>query len=87
MTGLSRSALARRLGISPQRLSALLSEKAPITADLAIRLGALFGHGARYWLGLQMQHDIWLTEQPVTHTIKPLEPDRLRRKHLRTSRT
>jgi antitoxin HigA-1 len=73
MTGLTRTALAKRLGITPQRLSALLSEKAPITADLAMRLGTLFGHGARYWLGLQMQHDIWLTEQPATFTIKPLD--------------
>lgn len=73
MAGLSRTALAKRLRITPQRLTNLLREKTPVTADLAMRLGTLFGHGARYWLGLQMQHDIWLTEQPVSYTIKPLE--------------
>lgn len=73
LTGLSRAALAKRLGVTPQRLTGVLTEKSPITADLAMRLGALLGHGARYWLGLQMQHDVWLTEQPPTYVIKPLE--------------
>ena len=73
MVGLSRTATAKRLGITPQRLSALLCEKRPMTADLAVRLGTFFGQGARYWLGLQMQHDIWLTGQPATYAIQPLD--------------
>lgn len=73
LTGLSRTALAKRLKISARVLTSLLAEKTPVTADLAIRLNALLGHGTRYWLGLQMQHDIWLTEQPVAFSIKPLD--------------
>ncbi|MEQ1696465.1 MAG: HigA family addiction module antitoxin [Hyphomicrobiaceae bacterium] len=72
-TGLSKSALAKRLAITPQRLTSLLTEKTAVNADLAMRLGTLLGHGARYWLGLQMQYDIWLTQQPATFSIKPLE--------------
>jgi antitoxin HigA-1 len=71
--GLSRSALAKRLGVTTRKLSTFLSEQSPVTADLAMRLGAFFGQGARYWLGLQMQHDMWLTAQPVTYAIKPLD--------------
>lgn len=71
--GLSRTALAKRLGISTTRLSNLLAERAPMTADLAMRLGMLLGHGARYWLGLQMQHDIWMTTQPAHFAIRPLD--------------
>ena len=72
-SGLSKTGLAKRIGIGPRRLNKLLTEQTPITADLAIRLGALFGHGPRYWLGLQMQFDLWLTDQPTTSSIKPLQ--------------
>jgi antitoxin HigA-1 len=70
---LSRAALAKRLGVTPRRLANLLSERTPITVDLAIRLGTVLGHGARYWLGLQLQYDLWLAGQPCTLRVKPLE--------------
>jgi antitoxin HigA-1 len=73
LIGLSRTGLAKRLGISARTLTSVLAEKAPVTADLAMRLDALLGYGARYWLGLQMQHDIWLTQQPAKFAITPLE--------------
>jgi addiction module HigA family antidote len=69
---LTRTALAKRLGITPRRLANLLAERTPVTADLATRLGTVLGHGARYWLGLQMQHDIWLTQQPSQLRLKPI---------------
>ena len=69
----SRTALARRLGISPRKLSQLLAEKIPVSVDLALRLGTVIGYGPRYWLGLQMHHDVWLAEQPVALKIKPLQ--------------
>ena len=84
---LSRAAVARRLGISHQKLTAVLNEKAPVTADLAMRLGALLGHGARYWLGLQMQYDLWLIDQPPTFKVQALvvvkRPARRTPPHLR----
>ncbi len=73
LTGLTRTALAKRLGVSPRRLSNVLAERTSINADLAMRLGAVLGHGARYWLGLQMQYDIWVTEQPANFTVKPIQ--------------
>ena len=69
---ISRTALARSLGISGHKLRNLLTEQCPITVDLALRLGTVLGHGARYWLGLQMQYDIWLARQPTAITLKPL---------------
>lgn len=71
--GLSRTALAKRLGVTTRQLSAFLAEQTPVTADLAKRLGVFFGQEARYWLGLQMQHDMWVTAQPLTCTIRPLD--------------
>lgn len=56
---ITRKDLAKHLGISTRRLSDLLHERCEISLDLAMRLGAAFGQGAHYWLGLQMQHNLW----------------------------
>jgi addiction module HigA family antidote len=69
---MSRAALARHLGISIGRLSSLLAEGRPVTLDLAVRLGAALGHGSRYWLGLQVQHDIWRAEQAMPASVTPV---------------
>ena len=70
--GMSRARFARHIGIPVRRLAALLAEKAPVTLDLALRLSAAFGHGTRYWLGLQVQHDIWCSEQGALVAVKPV---------------
>ena len=57
--GLSRAALASHLGISRRALADLLGERKPVTLDLAVRLGQAFNNGTRFWLALQMQHDLW----------------------------
>jgi plasmid maintenance system antidote protein VapI len=30
--------------------------------EMAQRLGRAFGNGARFWLALQLQHDLWHAE-------------------------
>jgi antitoxin HigA-1 len=70
--GLTCAALARRLGVSHRRLANLLKGRVPVSVDMAARLGAVLGHGGRYWLGLQMQHDVWLVDQPLSFAPKPL---------------
>jgi antitoxin HigA-1 len=61
--GLDRTEFARRLDVRPARLADLISERRPISLDMARRLGKAFGNGARYWLALQMQYDVWTAEQ------------------------
>lgn len=58
----NRAELARKLGIKPQTLAELLAERVPVTLEIAQRLGASIGFGTRYWLGLQIQHDLWRAE-------------------------
>lgn len=77
--GLSRVKIARALGIGTRKLTSLLAERTPITLDLAMRLGTVLGHGTRYWLSLQMQHDLWHAAQPVTLKLTPVEWTRTRR--------
>jgi addiction module HigA family antidote len=50
--------LARRLGYTAKHISQVLHDKAPISADMALRLEFVLEHPARYWLSLQCQYDL-----------------------------
>ena len=69
---LSRSALARHLGISRYALANVMMERAPITLDLAQRLGSALGSGAQFWLGLQTRFDLWHARLEPATPLKPL---------------
>lgn len=59
---MSAAQFARHLGVSRQAVSQLLQEKRGVSTDMAIRLGAALGNGARFWLALQMNYDLWMAE-------------------------
>lgn len=61
--GMTITELARRLGVTRTTLSELVHEKRDVSLDMAQRLGQAFGNGARFWLALQMQRDIWVAER------------------------
>lgn len=69
---LSRTELAKRLGVRLSQLSDVLNQRRPVSLDMARRLGKAFGNGARYWLALQMQHDVWNAERVDTMDVKPI---------------
>ena len=69
---MSRAKLAERLGVSKQTISKLLREEASVSTDMAIRLGAAFQNGARFWLALQMQHDLWIAERDNKTKVEPI---------------
>jgi addiction module HigA family antidote len=58
--GLSSYRLAKELHVSAPRINDLVRGKRSITADTAMRLGTYFGTSTELWLGLQMDHDIWV---------------------------
>ena len=64
--------LAKHLGVSRVALSELVNERRGVSLEMAQRLGKAFGNGARFWLALQMQHDIWHAEQSTKIAVKPL---------------
>ena len=63
--GVSKTELARSLGISRQTLYDILNERQPVTAEMAIRFGKLFGNGARFWVNMQRTFDLAIAEQNV----------------------
>jgi addiction module HigA family antidote len=50
--------LSKDIGIPQTRLSAILNGRRRITADTALRLSKYFGNSAKFWLGLQDDHDL-----------------------------
>jgi addiction module HigA family antidote len=56
--GRSRTELARLLGVSRQTLHAIMTERAPVTPEMALRLGKLCGNGPDLWLNLQARYDL-----------------------------
>ena len=62
---MSKTAVAEALGISRQTLYDILNEKQPVTAEIAVRFGKLFGNGVRFWVNLQRSHDLAIAERMV----------------------
>lgn len=56
--GLSQAALARAIGISPNRIAEIVSDRRRITADTALRLALYFGNSPEFWLNLQTRWDL-----------------------------
>ena len=63
--GVSKTAVAAALGISRQTLYDILNEKQPVTAEMAVRFGKLFGNGPGFWSNLQRNYDLARAERTV----------------------
>jgi antitoxin HigA-1 len=60
--GLSQSQLALDISVHPRRINEIVLGKRSITADTALRLARYFGVTPQFWLGLQMDYDLDVTE-------------------------
>jgi len=77
--GVTQTELAVRLGISFPRLNEIIHAKRAVTPDTALRLARVLGMSADFWLGLQLDWDLW-------HAMKGSKaPEIARLQPLRTS--
>ena len=63
--GLTVTEAAKALGVTRKTFSALLNRRAGISPEMALRLSKVFGRSAEGWLKLQLQYDLWQTQQRV----------------------
>ncbi|MBO0763010.1 MAG: HigA family addiction module antidote protein [Hyphomicrobiaceae bacterium] len=70
--GMTITDLAEHLGVTRTTLSELVHEKRAVSLDMAQRLGQAFGNGARFWMALQMQFDLWHNERENRVTVERL---------------
>ena len=64
---------ADKLGISRQQLHNLLSEKAGVSSEMALRLGKFCGNGPDLWLSMQQAYDLWQARKEVGREIDRIE--------------
>jgi addiction module HigA family antidote len=61
--------VAQALGVTRQHLHRILAEKAPVSPEMALRLGKFCGNGPGLWLRMQQTYDLWHTERAMRKEI------------------
>jgi addiction module HigA family antidote len=61
----TKTGIAGLLGISRQQLYDILTEKKPVSPQIAVRIGKLFGGSSESWLRMQAAYDAWHAERTV----------------------
>ena len=57
--GITQSEFASRLGVSFPRLNEIVKGRRGVTPDTALRMARVLGTTAEFWLGLQLDWDLW----------------------------
>jgi addiction module HigA family antidote len=68
--GLSQNQLALSMGVSPRRINEIVLGKRRITANTALRLARYFSMSPQFWLGLQMDYDLDVTEDEIAERLQ-----------------
>ncbi len=63
--GLTVAGMAEALGVSRQTVNELLRERRALSPEMALRLSALFGNSAEFWLNAQRAVDLWDASQEL----------------------
>lgn len=63
---------AKELGVSRQLLHRILAEKAPVTLEMALRLGKFCGNGSELWIGMQLDFDLWRAERKMAAELRKI---------------
>ncbi len=56
----TKSAFALKIGMYPSHLGEIVNGKRSITANVALKLEKELGISAEFWLGLQMDYDLFI---------------------------
>ena len=83
--GMSASELARKLGVPPNRVTAILNGQRGITGDTALRLAHFFGTTAQFWLNLQTLYELRVAERNAGKAIRALPA--LKRRQSRSTKS
>jgi len=82
--GVSQVDFAERLGVSFPRLNEIIKRRRGVTPDTALRLGRVLGMSADFWLGLQLDWDLWHAIQSANYLkIQRLKPFMLSRRSMK----
>ena len=63
---------AKALGVTPYRVSQIMNRRAPVTAEMAMRIGRAFRQSAEFWMRLQLLYDLEVARATVD--VSGIEP-------------
>jgi addiction module HigA family antidote len=73
--GITQTEFAVRLGVSFPRLNEIIRGRRSVTPDTALRLERVLSMPADFWLGLQLDWDLWhAMRSPSMAEIERLQP-------------
>ncbi len=84
--GMSITGVAKALGVSRQQLHRIMAETAPVTPEMALRLGKFCGNGPDLWLRMQAAYDLWRARLDHGQTIERISTVRQMMMRLRHER-
>ena len=58
--------LAKAIGVDPRRIHAIVHGQRSITAETALLFSRFFGNSAGFWMGLQNQYNLEVTEDRLS---------------------
>jgi antitoxin HigA-1 len=68
--GISQAEFARRIGVSPMRVSHVVKGTRPVTAELALLFSRAFTQSPEYWLNLQSAYDLKIAEVAMRRRLR-----------------
>lgn len=72
--GLSGYALAKALGVTPQRISDIVLKKTGVSADMALLLGKFFGTTPEFWMNLQSSYLLASAHKALRRRVDKVRP-------------
>ena len=72
--GLSSTALANAIGVTPARINEIVRHRRGITAETALRLARYFNTDAQSWMNLQDQFELAVAERESADALKAIRP-------------
>ena len=67
---ISQAEFARTIGLSAMRISLVVKGKRPVTAEMALLFGKVFGQTPQYWINLQATYDLKIAEKVMSDRIE-----------------
>jgi addiction module HigA family antidote len=72
--GLSSTALANAIGVTPARVNEIVRERRGISADTALRLARYFGTDAQSWMNLQKNYELETARRELGRSLERIQP-------------
>lgn len=70
--GIKQAEFARALGVSRPRLNMILSNRIPITPEIALRLAKVLGTPPHFWLQLRAEFDLFEVQNRLRNELDRL---------------